>query len=679
MSTAPAGASRSAWRLRLKAGVQRRPPVVLVAAASKWAPSVLLVVASAAWVAGMMRWEEADIGPYGLVTALDPLFGLTVVCLAVSFAVTLTDQRLRRGLLTLQLAFLVLLLHGLPAVVETYPRFPTAWTHAGFVEFVVRTGESIPSLDARASWPAFFNLAAFISAAAGQDGGLWLLRWAPVAFNLLFLVPVGNIARSLTTSERAAWLTAWLFALGNWIGQDYFAPQAVGFFVFLILIAAAVGPFRAGRHYRLRRLQRLLPWGREETELPDHASGAASVSRAEQLPQVDRVVASILGKSPPAASVLRAEWLPQADRVVERLLGKGPPAPTGSVSGRVGNWGTRSGEGRLLVLLLVAMVAILVAGHQLTPVFVMSALFALVAFRRIRLRALPVLVGVLFVSWLVFAAEPFWVGHLYLVTADFGDISGNLGASLIERLGGPIPRQVVLASRIGMTLALVGLAALGIVRQWMKGSWPLTAFLLAASPLPIIVLQSYGGESLLRIVLFATPFLATLSALAFPTAPSDVRSRATAVGGIVLVSLALIGGFLLARFGNEQFERMSPGIAAAAEFLLDEAPPGSTFVTGEAPVPLQFRELEQHRHRSFDDYDLSDVRKFAATLRTEPGRAYLVFSRTQEIYGEALGGREPGWLARIRGKVEDCPCFQPIYSDADDDVAIYRPTAEGRR
>src|SRR5204863_3853362 len=51
-------------------------------------------------------------------------------------------------------------------------------------------------------------------------------------------------------------LAVWLFIIANWIGQDYFAPQAFGFFLFLVVLAIALRWYRrpavASRRWRAK-------------------------------------------------------------------------------------------------------------------------------------------------------------------------------------------------------------------------------------------------------------------------------------------------------------------------------------------------------------------------------------------------------------------------------------------
>src|SRR5204863_1433745 len=94
------------------------------------------------------------------------------------------------------------------------------------------------------NWPGFFALTALLTESAGLERGIDLAPWASMFFNLLYLGPLVVILRSVTRDERVVWLSVWLFYLGNWIGQDYFAPQALNYFFHLTVIAVLLTWFR---------------------------------------------------------------------------------------------------------------------------------------------------------------------------------------------------------------------------------------------------------------------------------------------------------------------------------------------------------------------------------------------------------------------------------------------------
>jgi len=183
--------------------------------------------------AAMARASVDDIGELGLVQALPIWFFAGPAAILVGLFVGLA--RLRT--VWFHLTALVVVLHGLPGFVEPLPRFPTAWLHVGFADQIATNGELLPLLDARFSWPGFFAGAAFLMRTAGTDDLFWILRFAPIAINLLAVAAVYSLARSLGTSERRSIVACAIYVVGNWIGQDYFAPQAVLFVITTLVLA----------------------------------------------------------------------------------------------------------------------------------------------------------------------------------------------------------------------------------------------------------------------------------------------------------------------------------------------------------------------------------------------------------------------------------------------------------
>src|SRR5438105_13034531 len=96
-----------------------------------------------------------------------------------------------------------------------------------------------------------------------------------------------------------------------------------------------------------------------------------------------------------------------------------------------------------------------------------------------------------------------------------------------------------------LTLAVCGLAGLGVLRRLHAGQQDLLPMLLAVAPVPLLALQSYGGEMLLRVYLFALPAAACfVAATVFPSARQRTSWHAAAVGALAPV---LLRGSLFAR------------------------------------------------------------------------------------------------------------------------------------
>ncbi|MFE4410830.1 lipopolysaccharide biosynthesis protein [Streptomyces sp. NPDC056821] len=173
----------------------------------------------------------------GLVSVLPEPTLLGAALLTVVFASLLWMDRQHRLLLPAALLATVVSLHALPAVIETEPRFATAWQHLGFLEYIDRTGSALPYLDARWSWPGFFAAAAFVAQACGVTDMTEVIRWWPVVMQLLYLAPMFLLMRSIRAGWRAKWAGAWIFVMGNWVGQDYFSPQGFTYLLYLVFVA----------------------------------------------------------------------------------------------------------------------------------------------------------------------------------------------------------------------------------------------------------------------------------------------------------------------------------------------------------------------------------------------------------------------------------------------------------
>ena len=216
--------------------------------------------------------DQGQIGVRGLIEALPPGFFVCAAVLTVIFFIELFSRSgANNVVLATALVGMVVLLHGAPGFLEQEPRFATAWLHAGFTGQILDHGVSAPGVDARFNWPGFFGAAAAVTGAGGLTSAVPLLRWAPVVMVVLYLPPLYVIGKQATASGTATWLGLWLFLLVNWVGQDYFAPQSIGFVLYLLSLAILVAFFRSGRQLWPRRSagpQERLPEG-----LPDVPAG----------------------------------------------------------------------------------------------------------------------------------------------------------------------------------------------------------------------------------------------------------------------------------------------------------------------------------------------------------------------------------------------------------------------
>ncbi len=204
------------------------------------APYLGLPVAAAAWIVSLPQIDLSAIGDFGLIPLLPVTFWIGLAALLASFGVLVRRGGASGRLLTAQLVLLVAMLHATPSAVYGTLRYSWAWKHVGMVDFFLRhegVDTTIQELSAYQNWPGFFTGNALFVDAGGLVTSLGYAVWAPLVWNLLFLGPIYLIADSATKDRRLIWATLAVFVLGSWVGQDYFAPQACAFFLYLTAVA----------------------------------------------------------------------------------------------------------------------------------------------------------------------------------------------------------------------------------------------------------------------------------------------------------------------------------------------------------------------------------------------------------------------------------------------------------
>ena len=251
-------------------------------AASGLALAVLGSAGAALSLASATRVTLPVASDYGLVATLPVTYWVGLAVVNVVFTVALLGGR--RGhapnpwLMALLTAALVVTLFGASAMVTEHPRGEVAWRHIGIADALQSTGTIDPAIDAYFNWPGFFALLALVSSATGL-GALELALWAPVVNIGLWLVALAAVVRTMTSDPRRLWLTLWLFCLGNWQDQDYLSPQALAFFLHLVVIALLMGPLRAhAPRLTVRGLAAPLAWWTSRTPAePDPARRVAAL------------------------------------------------------------------------------------------------------------------------------------------------------------------------------------------------------------------------------------------------------------------------------------------------------------------------------------------------------------------------------------------------------------------
>lgn len=590
-------------------------------------PSAAIAGAALLWALSLRHVPLDRMTDVGLVSVLPPTFFAALLLLTVSFCLSVQRRQVATPVLLLHLLLLIGIIHGTPAILYGTPRYSWVWKHAGIIDYILRHRSVNPNIDylgAYHNWPGFFALGALLTQAAGFTTALSFASWAPWLFNTLFLGALLLIFRALTTDRRLILLAAWFFVLTNWVGQDDFAPQALGYALHLAIVGIC------------------LCW------LP---AGPLNWPALERWP-AGRLIAERL-RRPPEALAARPE-----------------PTPVQQAA--------------LLVVVALFAVAI-VSSHQLTPFMTILAVGALVVARRCGARGLPLLLAVITVTWVAYMAVAFLNGNLHWIIASIGTLNQNADSNLID-LGQASPGQafVAVVDRL-LSAGIWGLALLGGIRRLKQGSWDIAAALLAVAPFPMLAANSYGGEMLFRVYFFALPFAAFFGAALLYPRPSFGPSLATAALSVVL-SILLLTGFVFAYYGKERMNYFTPGEVAAAEYLYGSAPDGSLLLAGSYNYPALFERYEEFDYVTFvsmprdqrADLASDPVGLVAALMRQgHHPAAYLIITRSQEAHVDMTGLLPAGTLEHVERALRASPQFKVVYQNQDAVIFTLAPGAAG--
>lgn len=557
----------------------------------------------------------------GLISVL-PVQALVALALFTSaFMIAVYSARPIAPLAVLLLIGWICILNGMSALLVPEPPFSVAWRHAGITDYILRNGSVDPAIDAYFSWPGFFGLSALLTKVAALPSPVSLIRWAPVFFNLLYLAPLVFVFKAATDDARTVWLAAWLFYTTNWIGQDYFSPQALAYFTYLLIMGI------------------LLTW---------FFNGSARL-----WPPKDWVT-GLRRTGSPAPPTLPEFALSQGGHSVQRLLAMSS---------------------------LILVFGATVPSHQLTPFAIVGGVGLLVATNQVTLRGLPTLMAVLLGAWLSYMTATFLAGHLDLAFGPVG-VKESAAVNVKGRLRGSPDHLTVLHGRLAFTAGVWFLAFCGAVRTRRQfRRWSAIAMLTIA-PFPLMLLQAYGGEMLMRVYLLSLPFCALfLAGLLTPSASGRTSAalRATLAGAL---SLVLMLGFLLIRYGNQIMDQFDPAEVEAVEELYRMAPPGSLLLAGEGNLPWKHRDYERYEYKTMENYNLpfGDEERLTASLakvlagEDSPG-GFLIITRAQKEAVELFRtpvptGRPSGenrldgrWLSDLEATLEDSAKFDLVYAN----------------
>jgi hypothetical protein len=316
------------------------------------------------------------------------------------------------------------------------------------------------------------------------------------------------------------------------------------------------------------------------------------------------------------------------------------------------------GHALTLFFVMLMLCAAIDTGHQLTPIFAIATVALLVFFGRTRLLAWPGVMVLLAVGWVCYAAIAYWSGHLSVIFGGLSSVTGNYSSDL--RLHGNVAHARANDVRLLIFACIWGLAFIGFFCSRKVRVDRTAATVLMLTPLLTVAGQSYGGEAGLRAFLFSLPGAICLAAVALASA--STRLRLIFIG---VLTIALIPGFLIARWGNELSEMVTPGEIAGMNALYRVAPPGSTIVSITPQVTWEYKDVGQYQYapNNLDEFAFGSVSSITAQM-TNPRGDYVIITASQLEYSQEAYGLPPNWGVGVEQRIDASHMFRLLYSDA---------------
>jgi hypothetical protein len=535
---------------------------------------------SVAWI------RVGTLDDYGLLPVFPLSFFAALGLLVTSFVAAVRAPRPSEVVLAGHALALIVFLHGTMPLLFSEPFYPWVYKHVGVVEYINLHGRLDASVDIYQNWPAFFALSAWFGRVAGIRP-LEYVAWAQVFFNACNLVLLRYVFGSLSRDIRLVWIATFVFFAANWVAQDYFSPQAFAFTLSLglcgvILRWLLIAPDRA---WMARWLNRV----------------AAFVAR--------------LGR--------------------RRRSGAAPEdEPTGSQ--RVGRRTARN--------IAIALFAVIVTTHQLTPYMLIVGLGVLTFLGVVRPRLLVVLLTVMALGYLLPRLD--FVQRYYGLLGSAGEPLKNVRTAAVglNGLAGEPGRVLCANAARLLSLSLWGLGLVGAVRRLRAGYKNLGIAALAVAPAFIALADTYGGEAIYRVFLFSLPWFALLTAFALRPGGDDWSSVRT-VPRLLLPLALLLFLFLPAYFGMAATNEVRPGEVAASQYFYDHAPPHSVLMIASPQFPVRLA-------GNYEQFRLTIGEADPSLLTVKPSlRHKLLGDRHIPVIAQAMrdyGGGEPAFLVVSR-------------------------------
>lgn len=223
------------------------PAVFLTRSRIGWLGLLLAAVAAVLGVWGGTSTPSEEVDGYGIIAALPSTYWAGVAIGALATGVLLHRAIVERTSYASVVPVLWLaVLHTGPHLAHDHHRYHAAWSNVGLIRLIEeqRTGDI--AIDGRLAWPGF--LGALVAPLARMDDSvveLVVRLWPTAMLGGTAILVSALAARAYPTVPLIKPLSAVVYILMAWSGQDYLSPESFGFAAYLaILVLLESGPLR---------------------------------------------------------------------------------------------------------------------------------------------------------------------------------------------------------------------------------------------------------------------------------------------------------------------------------------------------------------------------------------------------------------------------------------------------
>ncbi len=325
--------------------------------------------------------------------------------------------------------------------------------------------------------------------------------------------------------------------------------------------------------------------------------------------------------------------------------------------------------------LAIALYAAIVVTHALTSMITLALVIALILARVLKRPGIAVVFALLFVVWQADVASPFYYDYGPRLRETLLSAGDFLQANAASRVSGSAEHLTVTRVRIAVSLAAFALAAVAafVTRgRRREPAWRFAIVYLAALAVATPV-STYGGEMLIRALLFSLPAIAALVAMAQPRGP-----RLAALVALLVLAAPV---HIVAHYGNESYDYVSKEEIEGFRFVAERLAPARLYGGYPAGAFLRSADMQWRNgvtpNASVPPRADAFLNPEAQNWQRRPLSTYVALSRGDEAAATLFAGR-PGFVAQVRRTIERRPReFVPVFANRD--ITIWRHLSPPQR